>query len=611
MENPPDFEFPTILAKKQVLAVDRLVLQIHDASFPADVEEDVGRGSPYSGGAQRFFAWVAELGFDAIQLGPRGMTSRGNASPYDATIFSRNPLDLPLLKFVKQGRLSRATWESLRGSLPPLEQGIVPYGQVFNIYERALVEIVATAQASDRAAAREFLAVHEAWLIPDSLYGVLCREHGSGTWREWNRTSQGAFDQHLFSPPQGLEMRAAERLASLCDEHAKAIEGYSLIQWLLVQEHRELRERLTKLGLAIYGDLQVGLSHQDTWAWNRLFLPGYRMGAPPSRTTPLGQPWGYAVLNPRLFGTTQKPGPALAFVRARIERVLGECDGLRVDHPHGWIDPWVYLADHSDPFLAVQSGARLFSSPDNPHHPQLSQYAIARPEQIDRSQLLHADGHVTDLDAEQVERYSILVDEIVSQQTSRGQAPQALACEVLSTLPYPVSRVLDRHKLGRFRVTQKINLAEPADVYRIENARPQDWIMLGTHDTPPIWEVAKRWCCGPEGQAWGLYLAERLTAPNRSTFAAEVAGNHGRLVNACFAAMLASQARHVVVFFPDLFGMTARYNEPGVVSDANWSLRVPAGFEEFYEAQLKMGLALDLNFCFQLASGGVPQIISS
>lgn len=592
----------TVAHTKRTLGLDRLVLQIHDASFPADADEDLGRGSPYARAAGRFFQWAAELGFDAIQFGPRGMTSRGNPSPYDATIFSRNPLDLPLLQCVEQGRLSRAMWNAIRRDLPPPRQGVVPYPLVFDANRRALQEIVANASTADRSAARDFLAMHRDWLIPDALYKVLCREHSAATWREWGRTAQGDFDKRLFDPPEGKEKAADTRLASLEDQYAELIEDYALVQWLLAQEHRALRGRLSRLGLSLYGDLQVGLSQRDNWAWRKLFLHEYRLGAPPSRTTPSGQPWGYPVLNPKLFGTRQDPGPALAFVRARIARVIAECDGLRVDHPHGWVDPWVYRADIADPFEAVRAGARLFSSPNDPLHPRLADYAIARPEQIDPAQTLHADGHVCDLNDEQVAQYSLQMDEVVRQSTGSAAAG-LVACEVLSTLPYPVRRVLQRHDLGRFRVVQKLSLSDPTDVYRIEQALPQDWIMLGTHDTPPIWQLAEKWAGGPEGAAWADYLGK--LAGDSSVDEGQVgnvAHSAGGLVNACFTAMLGSQSRQVVVFFPDLFGMADRYNEPGLVSDANWSLRVPANFEEFHQQRIERDQALDLRRCLQVAA---------
>ncbi len=593
----------TLADPKLELGIDRLVLQIHDASFPSDPDEDLGRGSAYTRGAERFFRWAADLGFDTIQLGPRGMLSRGNASPYDATIFSRSPLDLPLHRLMEQGRLSHTTWVAIRNSVAAPGEG-TPYSRIFDANHHAQQEIVARASAADRAAAQAYLHEHHAWLIPDALFGILCREHGSGSWLDWGWSAQGALDQKLYNPTQDQQAAAAARITQLVAYHARAIEDYALIQWLLSEEQRILREKLAALGLVLYGDLQVGLSMHDTWAWQRLFLGGYRMGAPPSRTNPEGQPWGYHVLDPALFGTSEEPGPALEFVRRRIARALTECDGVRIDHPHGWVDPWVYRSGTEDDLKAVQSGARLFSSPNDPRHPELAQYAIARADQVDLAQALYADGHVTALEDPQVARYSILVDQIIGLQAGTGRPPQPVASEVLSTLPYPVGAVMARHGLGRFRVTQKLNLNEPADVYRIENARPQDWILMGTHDTPPIWTLAEKWSGMPTGAAWGRYLAEFVAVPaDRSSVAGQISSSPGVLVNACFTAMLRCQARHLVVFFPDLFGMTARYNEPGLVSNANWSLRAPADFENFYQSRLADGAALDVRQCLQQAVG--------
>jgi 4-alpha-glucanotransferase len=61
---------------------------------------------------------------------------------------------------------------------------------------------------------------------------------------------------------------------------------------------RLLHERMEGAGLKLYGDLQIGISAKDAWAYQGLFLDNYLMGAPPSRTNPEGQPWNYPVLDP-------------------------------------------------------------------------------------------------------------------------------------------------------------------------------------------------------------------------------------------------------------------------------------------------------------------------
>ncbi|HMY22032.1 MAG TPA: hypothetical protein PKA58_37160, partial [Polyangium sp.] len=147
---------------KQSLGIDRLILQIHDASFPSDPDEDWGRGSPYSRGADRFFEFAERLGFDAIQLGPQGLTQRGNPSPYDATLFSRNPLNLPLRRLVEQKRIRRETLTRLvaqhRSDSPETE---VSHRELHDRFQSVLDEVIAGATAADRAAARDFIERNE------------------------------------------------------------------------------------------------------------------------------------------------------------------------------------------------------------------------------------------------------------------------------------------------------------------------------------------------------------------------------------------------------------------------------------------------------------------
>lgn len=602
MSTPQD-----LTAARRSLGIDCLALQIHDSCFPSDPEEDCGRGSPYSNGATRFYEFAAGLGFNAIQFGPQGMTQRGNPSPYDAAVFSRNPLNLPLSMLVREGRVSQATCEALRVPSQSVSSEHVPYDLIYDRFQIALAEITARADRSDRDAARTFLSEHHSWLVSDAIYQALCIEHQGPWWGAWGHTAQGQFDQRLFHPAPEDEPQAMQRLQLLQAQYSQEIEDYALIQWLLAREHQALRGRLSKLNLLMLADLQVGLSSLDTWARSSLFLDGYRMGAPPSRTNPSGQPWGYPVLDPDQLGTLDAPGPALQFVQARINSVLMNYDGLRIDHPHGWIDPWVYRADDSDPFHAVQHGSRLFSSPHETDHSQLTQYAIPQAEVIDELQPRYGDHRVRSLTEPQVARYSLLLDLIVSSISQRDRQGQAIACEVLSTLPYPIQRVLERHGIGRFRVVQKSKLDDPSDVYRIENARPEDWIMLGTHDTATIWELADQWCQSETGKRWAGYLLSLAVPPitpvAREQQERQIANSPAELIHTLFSAMLTCQARHLSVFFPDLFGLTERYNTPGLVSDNNWNLRLPGNFEELYADRCESHCALDLRKCLLLPLG--------
>ena len=47
----------------QALGVKRFLLAIHDASFPSEPDEDIGRGAPGTAAAARLLAFVARFGF--------------------------------------------------------------------------------------------------------------------------------------------------------------------------------------------------------------------------------------------------------------------------------------------------------------------------------------------------------------------------------------------------------------------------------------------------------------------------------------------------------------------------------------------------------------------
>jgi 4-alpha-glucanotransferase len=140
-------------------------------------------------------------------------------------------------------------------------------------------------------------------------------------------------------------------------------------------------------------------------------------------------------------------------------------------------------------------------------------------------------------------------------------------------------------------------------VYRSENAVPEDWIMVGNHDTRPIWLLADLWRKTGEARAQAEYLAGRLQpeAAEREAFAQRLLAEPGLLVQAKFADLFVSRAESVLVFFPDLLGLQAVYNAPGTVNEENWSLRVPDAWEREYAQRLAQDGALNLPKVLALA----------
>jgi 4-alpha-glucanotransferase len=559
------------------LGVRRMLLAIHDASFPCDPDEDLGRGTPRSRASERLLPFVRGLGFTGLQLGPQGQTSRDNPSPYDGTIFSRHTGTIAVRSFRRGGPYEGLVDErALDAALCAPPGGRAQHQRAYDATEALLDAAYAAFAAGARPELApelaRFLEEHgPGWLTSDARYAAFARRFGGIASRHWPAEAQRG------APAR--ELADAERRCAFA-------------QWLAHAEHARVRAAVGRAGLVLYGDLQIGLADADLWAHRAAFLADYVMGAPPSRTNPEGQPWGYAVLDPAQL---EQGGPARRLFVARIEKAFAEYDGLRIDHPHGLVCPWVYRADADDPAIAVREGARLHESPDLPDHPALARFAIAAPAQLDRALPRYHDRWVRELDDDQVARYALLFDAIAGVAARRGRSVADLSCEVLSTMPLPLGRVLARHGLGRWRVLQKADLDDPADVYRAENATPADWVMLGNHDTRPIFELVRR-LSAADRERWTRHLAGRLAIADASAL-----DDPGRLATAMLGELLRSAAENVSIFFADLFGYEERYNVPGVASGDNWTLRLPADFERLYAERLARGAALDVREALALA----------
>jgi len=606
---PPSDPGP-LRAALEALGVKRFLFAIHDASFPSDPDEDIGRGAPGTAAAARLLAFVSRLGFTGIQLGPQGQTAKDNPSPYDGTIFSRSVLSIPLATFATGLLAGTLSQESLARAIAPTGGTTSPvradHTRAYATMHRLLGEAFATLEGAAGGGLPSeiqhrltaFRTENGRWLERDALYHAVAESHGGVSYRDWPR------DADLYGRAAD-DPAAIERLHALGTRHRAAIDRYLLGQMLAHEAHQRFRETAAASGLSIHADMQTGLSVVDTWAWRSILLEDYAMGAPPSRTTTQGQPWGYPVLDPDQVLRTEatggmSPGPALGFLALRFEKTLREYDGVRVDHPHALVCPWVYRPNSTDPVGAVQRGARLHESPDLPDHPGLVHYAIARPSQIDRRLKRYADDWVMWLDGEQVDRYAVAVDLLVVMAQDQGRGVDAIACEVLSTMPRPLGMVLERLGIGRFRVVQKAKLDDPSDVYRADNARPADWAMLGTHDTPSIWAVVQKMTSTQRAQ-WAQHLGRALRLPDSARTA--LIFDPGLLANAMLAEVFASRAENVMMFFADLFGLAERYNMPGTVSPDNWTLRLPCAFEQLYEERLAHGRAIDLPLALAMALG--------
>ncbi|NJN47358.1 MAG: hypothetical protein HC808_13780 [Candidatus Competibacteraceae bacterium] len=178
----------------RVLGVDNLFLQIHDPSFPSFEDEETGRGSPYTRGAAGFLKRVRNVGFNGLQLGPQGITSVDNPSPYDGTFFSRNPLSVALASLRRDGLLSAGDLDELLADRPNGRER-VQYRFAFEATQAALnaaYENFRRQRERKEPQARwltkrlaDFRVANADWLGRDALYAALAEQRRGQSWQNW------------------------------------------------------------------------------------------------------------------------------------------------------------------------------------------------------------------------------------------------------------------------------------------------------------------------------------------------------------------------------------------------------------------------------------------
>ena len=607
---------PTIRAGLDALGIERLALVVHDSSFPSAPDEDIGRGSPYGKGARELIHLAAGLGFDALQLGPQGATTLGNPSPYDGAHLTKDVMSLALATLAED-----EAWTALcRDLLPPLvtarPSGPADRTQHEHAWRaaRTALETLYAAFAAAGSGAEPLVGRFEAFrarwaasLEADGIYEALTATHGTDDWRRWPTEGPTAIDRDLFCPADAAQARLAEaRRAAVAAARAVDLERHLFGQFVLDEQHRALRAVAGAAGVVLFGDLQIGVSHRDVWRERGLFRADYLMGAPPSRTNPQGQPWGYPVIG---------PAPAPARARGALPRGSIACSPTSTAFGST---------------TRTASCARGFTAPTIPiprrpcpRGPPLLLAGLARPPGAGAPRHSAARAAVDRSQRQALRRRlgararrrpgGSLRLRLRRHPGARARRRAARRRRRLRGAQHVALSPAPRDGAPRPRplcVTQKADLARGDDVYRSENASPRDWIMVGNHDTRSLWRLADAWHGTAAGVERALALAHRLSArvDGRPRLARWIAADARHLAQAMFAELFVGPARRVSMFFADWLGLRDIYNRPGVVHPDNWRLRIRPSFAEDYRRDVARGDAFNppLALALALAARGDP-----
>ena len=588
------------------LGKKNFALIVHGNSFPAISGKNTGFGTQNSEAGKNLMDFASGV-FNAIQLGPQGKTKACDSSPYTGTIFSINPLfiDLEQLTTKEWGNiLSEQTYKKICDENPNKDINKTAYSYIVKAQEEALQEAyVNFKQWNDKKLNKEFEKFkneNDFWLSKDALYEALVIENNNDYWPLWDNKT----DRNLFNPKTEEEKKASFlREKELRLKYADEINYYAFCQFVAAKQNEQTKKYALKHDLKLIADRQVAFSDRDTWAYQSLFLEGWMLGCPPDYFSKDGQAWGFPVVDPKkMFNEDGSLGEAGEILKRLYKKMFKENPGgVRIDHIVGLIDPWVYKAGKKP--MPEQGAGRLYSSPE---HPELSQYAIATMDDLNLEIGSDKEKRVKKLSKEQIKKYGAMIEKIViAAAKEEGLNKDAIVCEDLGTLTFPVESVMKEYDLQGMRLTQFVKHEMPEHPYRCCNIVERSWAMVGTHDNEPISMWADSMINTHEGYLNVVNLVDdmysELKGKDRDDLIVKLTTDAKALMNVKLAEIFASKAANVQVFFTDFFGIKATYNTPGTSGDKNWSLRVPDNFEEVYCNNCKDGLALNLPLILKMA----------
>jgi 4-alpha-glucanotransferase len=322
--------------------------------------------------------------------------------------------------------------------------------------------------------------------------------------------------------PEGLRRRETAAVASARRELASQVLFYQYLQWLGHAQWQHARARAN--GVALFGDLpfMVDGDSADVWARQHQFRLDASLGVPPDAFSTTGQDWGMPVYRWDMIADE-----GFLWLRERARRTSDLYDGYRIDHLVG------FYRTYGRPRLG---GDAFFTPADEADQMALGERVLA----IFR------------------------------------EAGAEIVAEDLGTVPDFVRASLGRLGVPGFRVFRwERHWHTKGQPFRDPSQYPPASVATsGTHDTEPLivwWQRASE---EERRKVSVLPTIQRLAAAAGIDDLTQAAYNPG-VREVLLEALFSSGSSLVLLPVQDVFGWADRINEPGTVTDHNWTFRLP------------------------------------
>ena len=293
--------------------------------FSLRTEADFGVGDFFD--LMPMVDWAAATGQTFLQILPINDTTMTgtwtDSYPYNAnSIFALHPMYLRLEELGTLNDPARVKYyNNLRQELNALPT--VDYERVNKAKNEYFREIF-TQEGAKLLASDDFKTFKDknaGWLEPYAAFCVLRDRFATPDFSKWGKYA-------AYSP---------EILRKVKKEAEAEMDFVYYLQFNLDRQMRRVHEYANSHGIALKGDIPIGISRTsaDAWTDTRLFNMDCQAGAPPDDFSVLGQNWGFPTYN---WDEMAKDG--YAWWKARFRKMAEYFDAYRIDHVLGFFRIW-------------------------------------------------------------------------------------------------------------------------------------------------------------------------------------------------------------------------------------------------------------------------------
>jgi 4-alpha-glucanotransferase len=293
--------------------------------FSLRSNEDFGVGDFYD--LKLMVDWAVKTGQKFIQILPINDTTMTHtwtdSYPYNAnSTFALHPMYLRLSELgTLKDKTRQEYYNKLGKELNQLKE--IDYERVTESKIAFFKEIFAQNGAKEIASSdyKAFVQRNDHWLIPYAAFCSLRDHYKTPDFAQWGEYA-------IYNK---------EKVAKYVKANKAEIDYVCYLQYHLDKQMRHVRDYAHANGIAIKGDIPIGISRTsaDAWTDTRLFNMDCQAGAPPDDFSVLGQNWGFPTYN---WDEMSKDG--FAWWKARFCKMAEYFDAYRIDHVLGFFRIW-------------------------------------------------------------------------------------------------------------------------------------------------------------------------------------------------------------------------------------------------------------------------------